>query len=147
MKLIVCGEDDSLSLGNQIRQTAEAKAKDSLPLPRLPEYKALSLKTAKTEKDYQEMFASLVWSQSDVKTSFEVPRKPGLFGICIAKLKNAVWKLLHYRIARITDQHNSIHELLAIALKTESEIHRKEIDALNKRVSELEKSMKPDTIQ
>ena len=143
MRLIIAGNDRSQDLGRQIQEAAEARARKRTLHLMFPEHSALSLRDARTESEYQTRFITLLGARHGVNTSFPMPRRPGLPGILLARIRDFAWRLVHNRIIRIVHDQNVFNELLTIAAELENLALRKEIQALNRRLDELEKRQAP----
>jgi hypothetical protein len=145
MKISVAGRDRTEDLGPGLRRQAEAMTRlDPRRQPaRIPEeIGALALARAKSDAEYLEQFARLVRYRDAVDTfDYNIPRKPGLTGFLMGRLKGFLWKLLRYQHDRIAFRQNMINGLYTSGLEFEIVARRKEIAELEQRVAELEKQM------
>ena len=143
MKLNVAGQDRTQDLGQAMRQQAAAmERRDARGKPaQLPaDISALALARAKSDADYMDHLIRLIRYRDAVDTlDFEIPRKPGLAGLCLKRLKAFLWNLLRYQHDRITFRQNLINTQLTSALEFEVSQRQKETADLKRRVAELEK--------
>lgn len=143
MKISIAGQDRIRDLGQALRQQAEAMAHGAAsrklaPLP--PEISALALARAKSDAEYMEHLIRLISYRDAVNTlNFDIPRKPGLAGLIMTRLKAFLWKLLRYQHDRIVFRQNLINTQLTSALEFEFTQRQKETADLKRRVAELEK--------
>lgn len=143
MKISIAGQDRTRDLGQALRQQAEAMARGAAsrklsPLP--PEIGALALARAKSDAEYMDHLIRLIRCRDAVgPLDFDIPRKPGLAGLFMTRLKTFLWKLLRYQHERIAFRQNLINTQLTGALEFEFTQRRKETDDLKRRVAELEK--------
>lgn len=135
VKILVAGRDRSGDLGEELRRAAEARAAGG-PVPRFqdPAYSALTLRAAADERDYLERFQGLLAIHHVVNPTFPVPRRPGLAGVLAARVRDWIWRQVHYRIARIVTQQNGINEQLVFELALQNQALRRELAALRERV-------------
>ena len=143
MKIIVAGQDRTQDLGQALRQQAAAmERRDARGKPaQLPaDISALALARAKSDADYLDHLIRLIRYRDAVDTlDFEIPRKPGVAGLCMKRLKAFLWNLLRYQHDRITFRQNLINTQLTSALEFEVIQRQKETADLKRRVAELEK--------
>lgn len=143
MKLSVAGQDRTQDLGRELHRQAEAMERGPAglklaPLP--PEIGALALARAGSDAEYMEHLVRLIGYRDAVDTlDFDIPRKPGIAGLFMIKLKAFLWKLLRYQHDRIVFRQNLINTQLTSALEFEFTQRRQETDDLKRRVAELEK--------
>lgn len=143
MKLSVAGQDRTQDLGQALRR--QAGVMESGPAGRKmarlpPEISALALAQAKSDDEYMDHLVRLIRYRDAVDTSdFDIPRMPGVMGLCLARLKAFLWKLLRYQHDRVAFRQNLINTQLTSALEFEFVQRRKEIADLKRRVAELEK--------
>jgi hypothetical protein len=138
MKLIIANRDRSADIGTDMGDAAKARATRA---PRMlsPQHSALRLKEAGTEREYLDRFVALVRLRRGVSTAdFEVPRKPGIVGAILARVRMFLWKLLRYQHDHTMFQQNLINELLGDALEFERERSRREMKELRERLEALE---------
>ena len=143
MKLSVAGQDRIQDLGQALHQQAEAMERGParrklVPLP--PEISALALARAQSDAEYMDHLIRLIRYRDAVDTlDFDIPRKPGLAGLIMTRLKAFLWKLLRYQHDRIAFRQNLINTQLTSALEFEFTQRQKETADLKRRVAELEK--------
>ena len=142
MKLSVAGRDRTHDLGRELRRQAgvmergEAnhKPKSALVAPEI-----MPLARAQSEAEYLDQLIGLIRCRNAVDTlDFAIPRKPGVVGLFMTKLKARLWKLLRYQHDRIAFQQNLINIQLTSALEFEVTQRQKETADLKRRVAELE---------
>lgn len=144
MRLEVAGRDRSGDLGRDIAGAAgtmvAAKTEDELPALLEPGKSVLSLRSSKNEAEYLDRLTTLMLSRTGVGTfEFYVLRRPGLLGNAGAALKRILWKLLRYQHDRVAFQQNSINMQLTAAIEFMQAEYEQRIEALEKKVAELEK--------
>ncbi len=66
-------------------------------------------------------------------------RRQGFAGKMLVKSKTVIWKLLKFYTYRLWHQQNQINALTVTAIESSFQQYEKRIDALEKRVAELEK--------
>lgn len=144
MKIVVAGQDRTRELEPELRRTVEAMARlaPRRQPARVPaEISALALMRAASDAEYLNQLIRLIRCRDAVDTlDFYIPRRPGLTGLCLARLKAFLWKLLRYQHDRIAFRQNLINTLLSSALEFESVARQKEMADLRRRVAELEKN-------
>ncbi len=142
MKLTVAGLDRSADLGQALRNRAAALA--ALPPARQParipdDLSALDLARAASEDDYLERYLRLARHRDAVGAfDFRIPRKPGLAGRCLARLRAFLWKLLRYQHDRMAFRQHLVNNQLTTALRLEIEARRKDTADLQRRLAALE---------
>jgi len=143
MKISFSGQDRTRDLGQALRRRAAAMehgpaGRRLAPLP--PEISALALALAQSDAEYLDNLIRLIRYRDGVNTlDFEIPRKPGLAGLIITRLKEFLWKLLRYQHDRIAFRQNLINTQLTSALEFEHARRQAETDDLKRRLAELEK--------
>ena len=105
MKLSIAGQDRTHDLGRELRrQAAVMERGESNPKlqPALVAPDIMPLARAQSEAEYLDQLIGLVRCRDAVNTfDFAIPRKPGLVGLFVARLKAFFWKLLRYQHDRI----------------------------------------------
>lgn len=143
MKLSVAGQDRTHDLGRELRRQAEAMERGEAnhkPKPSLVAPDIMPLARAQSEAEYLDQLIGLIRCRNAVDTlDFAIPRKPGMVGLCMTKLKALLWKLLRYQHDRVAFQQNLINAQLTNALEFEVTQRQKETADLKRRVAELEK--------
>ena len=71
---------------------------------------------------------------------FEIVEKRSKFRKILVKFKTLIWKSLKFYTYRMWSQQNYVNSLLLSALETVEQNHRIQIESLEKRIAELEKS-------
>ena len=143
MKLSVAGQDRTHDLGRELRRQAavmERGEANHKPNPALVAPDIMPLARAQSEAEYLDQLIGLIRCRNAVDTlDFAIPRKSGVVGLCMARLKAFLWKLLRYQHDRIAFQQNLINAQLTSALEFEVTQRQKETADLKRRVVELEK--------
>ena len=143
MKLSVAGQDRTHDLGRELRQQAavmERGESNHKPKPSLVAPDIMPLARVQSEAEYLDQLIGLIRSRNAVDTlDFAIPRKSGMVGLCMTRLKAFLWKLLRYQHDRIAFQQNLINTQLTSALEFELAQRQKETADLKRRVAELEK--------
>lgn len=143
MKLSIAGHDRTQDLGPELRQQAAIMARGDdrhQPARIAAHISALALARAQSDTEYLDHLIRLIRYRDAVDTlDFDIPRKPGLAGLCMTRLKAFLWKLLRYQHDRIAFRQNLINTQLTSALEFEFTQRQKETDDLKRRVAELEK--------
>ena len=143
MKLSVAGQDRTHDLGRELRRQAavmERGETNHKPKPSLVAPDIIPLARAQSEVEYLDQLVGLIRCRNAVDTlDFAIPRKPGVVGRCMTRLKALLWKLLRYQHDRIAFQQNLINAHLTNALEFEVTQRQKETADLKRRVAELEK--------
>ena len=140
MKIKIADKDRASDLESRIRQRVEASRRhDDLPkfLPR--NLASLSLSDELDREGYLEKLITLLWYRSDIDTV--QPRISGgrgpLRGL-LAWLRRLAWRFLQYQHDNTAFQQNVINTQITSTIEFMRESHRKEVDALQRRVDELE---------
>ncbi|MBU4198692.1 MAG: hypothetical protein KKG09_05580 [Verrucomicrobia bacterium] len=143
MKIFVANKDRTDDLGADIRAAAQVLMRGGereVPAKIPPEISALSLALAKSDAEYLDNLIRLIRYRDAVDTlDFIIPRKAGLAGLIMSRIKAFLWQLLRYQHDRITFRQNLINTQLTGALAFEVAARQKEITELKRRVAELEK--------
>ena len=143
MKLSVAGQDRSHDLGRELRRQAAVmergeanhKPKRALVAPDI-----MPLARVQSEAEYLDQLIGLIRCRNAVDTlDFAIPRKSGVVGLFMTRLKARLWKLLRYQHDRIAFQQNLINAHLTSALEFEITQRQKETADFKRRVAELEK--------
>ena len=142
MKILIAGQDCTKTLGEDIRQRADQlkKLKDRAAPPKVSaEIGALALGRAFSDADYLNHFVRLLRYRDAFDTyDFDVPRKPGIAGALMAKVKKALWKLLRYQHDRIAFRQNLINGLFTSAVEFEMAERKRTDDEINRRLDKAE---------
>lgn len=147
MKLSIAGQDRTQDLGPALRQQAATMARgdDRHQPARIPvNISALALAQTKSDAEYLDHFIRLIRYRDAVDTlDFEIPRKPGVIGLGLARFKAFLWKLLRYQHDRITFRQNLINGLYSSALEYEVALRQKAVADLDQRLQRLEARLAP----
>jgi hypothetical protein len=140
MKLSIAGQDRTHDLGRELRRQATVMERNNSngPKPALVAPDIMPL--AQSEAEYLDRLIGLIRCRNAVDTlDFTIPRKPGVVGLLMTKLRAFLWKLLRYQHDRIAFQQNLINAHLTSALEFEVTQRQKETADLKWRMAELEK--------
>jgi len=92
-------------------------------------------------EDFTPYFMSCLKASINIDINdFEIVEKRSKFGKTLVKFKTLIWKSLKFYTYRMWSQQNYVNSLLLSALETVEQNHRIQIDVLQKRIEELEKS-------
>lgn len=142
MKVLIAGQDCTKTLGEGIRQRAARlkKLKGRAAPPRVStEIGALALRKAFSDVDYLNNFVRLLRYRDAFDTyDFDIPRKPGIAGALMAKIKKTLWKLLRYQHDRIAFRQNLINGLFTSAVEFEMSERKRTDDEINRRLDKAE---------
>ncbi len=142
MKIMIAGQDCTKELGGEIQERAAALKKltgRAAPPQVSTEIGALALHKASSDADYLNHFARLLRYRDAFDTyDFDIPRRPGLAGAIMAKIKKMLWKLLRYQHDRIAFRQNLINGLFTSAVEFEMAERKKADDALAGRLDRVE---------
>jgi hypothetical protein len=106
--------------------------------PPLYELSALSLRDAASEREFLDRFIDLTRRKHHADTfRIDVPRRPGMGGAALARVRQFLWKLLRYQHDRMAFQQNLINSQFAAAI----EFQKDEARRVEGRVAELEKRL------
>jgi hypothetical protein len=142
MKILINGQDKTAEMEGRIRAGIRAREPGPKPADISPEIGALRLLEAKSEAEYQELLLRLIRYRDNVDTlPFDVPRRPGLVGAIMARVRVFLWKLLRYQHDRTTSRQNLINSTFSAALEFEHRMLKQELEALRKRVADLEERL------
>ncbi len=142
MKIIVAKEDRTSDLGAEIQQSAAARRQGRVPEIITQELSALNLLKAESEHDYLRDYIRLLRYRDAFNTfDFDIPRKPGLVGLVMAKLKMFCWKFLRFQSDRIAFKQNLINGMLTNALECEMALRDREVAELKRRIAVLERDV------
>jgi len=142
MKIIIAGQDCTKELGGEIWQRAAAlkKLKGRAAPPKVSvEIGALALHKAVSDADYFNHFVRLLRYRDAFDTyDFDIPRKPGVAGAMLARIKKVLWKLLRYQHDRIAFRQNLINGLFTSAVEFEMAERKRTDDELGRRLDKAE---------
>ena len=147
MKLSVAGQDRTHDLGRELRQQAEVMKRGETnhkPKPALVAPDIMPLARAQSEAEYLDQLIGLIRCRNAVDTlDFAIPRKSGVVGWFMTRLKALLWKLLRYQHDRIAFQQNLINALHGSALEYEIALRQKAVADLDQRLKRLESRRAP----
>jgi hypothetical protein len=144
MKLVVADRDVTASLGADIANAAQERAKHASPRFHVPEVSALSLRNCKNEAEYFASFVKLLRMRHGASTDdFEIQRAPGFVGGMMKTVRGFLWKLLRYQHDRMIFQQNLINEMIIHAVEFEVAQQSREISKLRTELAELRQNPKP----
>jgi len=142
MKIIIAGQDCTKELGGEIWQKAAELKKmtgRAAPPKVSAEIGALALHKAVSDADYLSHFVRLLRYRDAFDTyDFDIPRKPGMVGSLMARIKKALWKLLRYQHDRIAFRQNLINGLFTSAVEFEMAERKRTDDELAGRLDKIE---------
>ncbi|MBU0713857.1 MAG: hypothetical protein KJ964_00700 [Verrucomicrobia bacterium] len=142
MKLSVAGQDRTHDLGRELRQQAAAMERGETnhkPKPALVVPDIMPLARAQSEAEYLDQLIDLIRCRNAVDTlDFTIPRKPGVVGLFMTRLKAFLWKLMRYQHDRIAFQQNLINGMQGSALEYEIVLRQKAVADLDQRLKHLE---------
>ena len=142
MKIIIAGQDCTKELGGEIWQRAAALKKltgRAAPPKVSVEIGALALHKAASDADYLNHVVRLLRYRDAFDTyDFDIPRKPGLVGSVMARIKKVLWKLLRYQHDRIAFRQNLINGLFTSAVEFEMAERKRTDDELGSRLDKAE---------
>lgn len=142
MKILVAGQDRTHDLGAEIQKRAAdlKKRKGRAAPPKISsEIGALALHKANSDADYLNHFIRLLRYRDAFDTyDFDIPRKPGLFGAIMARVKGVLWKLLRYQHDRIAFRQNLINGLFTSAIEFEAAERKRKDNELGARLDKAE---------
>lgn len=145
MKILVAGQDRTPDLGAEIQKCAAAlkKRKGRAAPPEIsPEIGALVLHKATSDADYLEQLIRLLRYRDAFDThDFDIPRKPGLLGAVMARLKSVLWRLLRYQHDRIAFRQNLINSLFTNAIEFEALERKRGDHELRERLAKAEAAL------
>ena len=136
MKIVVAGQDRSGDLGPALQRDAAAAsgraAMDVYP----PELHATSLKQAKTEGEYLARLMELVRRRqhADVRR-FQPSRRHGFLGSISLRVRQFMWRVLHYQHEYTMSRQNAVNSHLYTAV----DCLFAEVRRLDRRLDELER--------
>ena len=141
MKVVVAGKDRTQDLGREATVAADTLSQKGVVPFLSPQHSALSLKSARNEREYLELFTNLTRMRHGVRTGdFYIAAQPGWKGRIMTWLKTALWRRLRYQHDRIAFQQNLINELNTQTLERQNAVLTQEIEQLRRRVEQLEKT-------
>lgn len=142
MKITIAGQDCTKELGGEIWQRAAALKKikgHAASLKISAEIGALALHKAASDADYLNHFVRLLRYRDAFDTyDFDIPRKPGVAGAMMARIKKVLWKLLRYQHDRIAFRQNLINGLFTSAVEFEMTERKRTDDELGRRLDKAE---------
>ena len=142
MKIIIAGHDCTKELGGEIwKRAADLKKITGRAAPPKvsAEIGALALHKAVSDADYLNHFVRLLRYRDAFDTyDFDIPRKPGVVGSVMARIKKVLWKLLRYQHDRIAFRQNLINGLFTSAVEFEMAERKRTDDELNRRLDKAE---------
>lgn len=149
MKILVANKDRTNDLGADIQRAARVRMRGKereVPARIPPEISALSPAQPKSETEYLDNLIRLIRYRDAVGTiDFDIPRRPGLAGLFMTRLKVLFWKLLRYQHDWIVFRQNLINGLHTHALEYELISRRKAMARLDQRLKRLEARFRLET--
>ena len=133
---------DAEQVVKEIQETVDRKRRDGVYNdPRVARAERTNLAALKNDDEFLSMYlASLRESVFvDINDFVITERRAGL-GPLLVKLKRVIWVLLRFYTYRLWSQQNQVNGLLLAAVEATEERHREKIEALEKRLAELEMS-------
>ncbi len=133
---------DAEQVVKEIQETVDRKRRDGVYNdPRVARAERTNLAALKNDDEFLSMYlASLRESVFvDINDFVITERRAGL-GPLLVKLKRVIWVLLRFYTYRLWSQQNQVNGLLLAAVEATEERHREKIEALEKRLAELETS-------
>jgi len=92
-------------------------------------------------EDFTPYFMSCLKASINIDINdFEIVEKRSKLSKVLVKFKTLIWKSLKFYTYRMWSQQNYVNSLLLSALETVEQNHRIQIESLEKRITELEKS-------
>lgn len=142
MKILIAGQDHTLSLGAEIRQNAADLKKltgRAAPPKISSEIGALALHKARSDTEYLSHYLQLLRYRDAFDTyDFDIPRKAGFCGAIMAGFKKFLWKLLRYQHDRIAFRQNLINGLFTNAIEFEMEERQHKDQEICMRLERIE---------
>ena len=90
-------------------------------------------------EDFTPYFMSCLKASINIDINdFEIVEKRSKLSKVLVKFKTLIWKSLKFYTYRMWSQQNYVNSLLLSALETVEQNHRIQIEALEKRITELE---------
>lgn len=136
MKIVIANQDRTAELEPALRAEADLLLAhpDHVQLPAV--LHALSLREARGEVDFLERWTAMVRRKCHVDTlKFEIPRRPGLVGGLLQRMRVVLWKALRYQHNRVVSRQNLVNSHLVATLEFQAD----EISRLRERLDVLER--------
>jgi len=144
MKLWIAGQEQTDERGKTVQAAAQQRQAAGLTRLIEDEQAVLTLATADTETAYLDCHIRVLRDRNRIDPSaFSVPPSPGPLGRALRPLRRLLWKGLRYQHEWFAAQQNAINVQLAYELEFERNLHRKQVAALEQRLTRLEHSRDP----
>jgi hypothetical protein len=138
VKLWINGRE-ARDLVEKIRLASEERSRNGNVGLLSPEHSALLLRECTNEQEYYEKYLFLLSIRYGVDPSrHRMSRRPGILGSLAGRVRDTVWRLIRDRVIRIVHDQNVFNELLTTALQLENQALEKDVENLNRRISEIE---------
>lgn len=139
MNIRIAGQDCTEALKPQMdAETARMAALGEcvfLPLS----ISALRLREQKTEEQYLDALTDLVRRRNHIDTrGFLIPRRPGLVGALMQRVRKLLWQLLRYQHERMAYRQNLVNSHLIAVIEQQGV----ELVKLRRQLDELKSSSK-----
>lgn len=142
MKIIVASNDRTAELGPELE--ALAQACQVLPTERKPatlstEISALALTGTQNETEFLDQYMRIMRKHDGMDARpFHIPRRTGLFGMLLGRVRAFLWKCQQYQFARIAFRQNLVNSLFTDTFEFQRDEYRRENAVLRKRLAALE---------
>jgi hypothetical protein len=138
---------DTEAIVAEIRATVARKTKEGVYAdPRIGRAERFNLMNFKNEEDFLPFYLDCLKDAVFIDINdFEIYERRARLAKPLVVLKKYIWKLLKFYTYRLWSQQNQVNGLLLTAVENIEEHYRSKIDALEKRVTELEQDTTGNT--
>ena len=142
MKIIIANHDRIAEFGPELEalaQTCQALPTKRKPAKLPPETSSLALAGAQNEAEFLDQYMRIMRQHDGVDAlPFHIPRKAGLFGAFLGRIRTFLWKFQRYQFDRIAFRQNLVNSVFTDTFEFQREEYRRQIATLRKRLAALE---------
>ena len=134
--------ESGLKIMQEIQATVEQNVKDGVYNDaRIARAERHNLAQLKSEDEFLSFYLSCLREASVVDISdYEIHERRRALSPVLIKVKTGIWKVLKFYTYRLWSQQNQVNGLVVTAIESMQDKYQSKIDALEKRVAELEES-------
>ena len=131
---------DADKIVREIQETVDRKRQDGVYNdPRVARAERTNLGALKNDDEFLRLYLDSLRESVFVDINdFAITERRARFGPLLVRLKRVIWSLLKFYTYRMWSQQNQINGLLLAAVEATEERHRDKIEALEKRIAQLE---------
>jgi len=146
MNIWIGGKQQGDVMNDEINRRASDLLNDPLLKPQPGSLDTDLLGNVKDTNQGNVKFLEMLRHKSQIDTqTFTVPRKPGLMGEIMAKVRKFLWKILRYQHDRMSTRQNRVNSWIISLVESRTETLQADMNQLQERLAKLESSQNPNT--